>query len=392
MMQCCQKINGLNRLGLFIAVICLLTATACADSGAESGHAPPAEPSNSVGSPVSPSPAPPPLEQCRSDLEDQMTTLLANLDTDVDFSLYLETETGRAFTFNRGESTLLTAYKSASTSKWISTVIILRLVDQGVLTLQDHPQDYIASWPIEPPDPLFDLTLSQLLSFTSGLKLVPQCLSDPLSNMRTCSRHIALRNMGKGHQPGTDFDYGFTHLQIAGLMAVNAAGVQSWQDLFERFRQETGLFPNGRYDIPSTNNPRLGGGMRWNGQEYSDFIRAFFFGDLLSETLKTEMLQDQIDGAAIGYSPILEELNEDWHYGFGIWLECPAAPFNCQTITSYSSPGVFGAYPFINTQHRFFGIVARDGGEDTLAQGKAIYEAISSYAEKWTTSPENCRQ
>ncbi len=320
-----------------------------------------------------------------------MITRLTNLDTDIDFSLYLETELGRTFTFNRGESTLLTSYRSASTSKWVSAAIILRLVDRGMLALQDHPQDHIPSWPIEPSDPLYDLTLSQLLSFTSGLKLVPECVSDPLSNMETCGRQIALRNAGKGHQPGEVFEYGFAHMQIAGLMAVNASGERSWQDLFQRFKQETGLFPNGTYDIPSANNPRLGGGMHWNGREYSDFIRAFFFGDLLSETLKIEMLQDQIAEAVIGYSPIMEELNEDWHYGYGIWLECPDATFNCQTISTYSSPGVFGAYPFIDTQYRFFGIVARDGGENDLARGKAIYDAISDYAQNWTTAPENCR-
>jgi hypothetical protein len=34
-----------------------------------------------------------------------------------------------------------TLYESASTSKLITAVVILSLVDEGVLSLDDHPQD-----------------------------------------------------------------------------------------------------------------------------------------------------------------------------------------------------------------------------------------------------------
>jgi hypothetical protein len=74
---------------------------------------------------------------CRGELEDQMTTILSDLLTDTDFSLYLEAEDGCSFTFSRGSSTLSTSYASASTSKWVTAVIILRLVDQGLLSLNN---------------------------------------------------------------------------------------------------------------------------------------------------------------------------------------------------------------------------------------------------------------
>jgi len=145
-------------------------------------------------------------------------------------------------------------------------------------------------------------------------------------------------NAGNGIIPGTQFDYGSAHLQVAGLMAVKAAGVDSWQDLFETFQQETGLFPNGAYNLPSIDNPRLAGGMHWQGREYADFIRAFFKGELLTEHTRALMLTDQIALVEIINSPA-DDLDEAevWHYGFGIWRECHNTTFDCEVISYYST-------------------------------------------------------
>ena len=56
-------------------------------------------------------------------------------------------------------------------------------------------------------------------------------------------------------------------------------------------------------------------------------------------------------GMVVG-SPALNAFNQDWSYGFGNWLECPTAmganTFDCGSGHRNSSPGAYGAYPFID--------------------------------------------
>ena len=47
-------------------------------------------------------------------------------------------------------------------------MVIMDLVEQGVMSLDDRPQDYLAWWTSDPADPRSEITLEQLLSFTSG--------------------------------------------------------------------------------------------------------------------------------------------------------------------------------------------------------------------------------
>jgi CubicO group peptidase (beta-lactamase class C family) len=68
--------------------------------------------------------------------------------TDVDFSFSVERPVGRRY------STLSTSYESASTSKLVTAVIILRLVEQGYIKLTYRPQDWIPIWPITANAPL----------------------------------------------------------------------------------------------------------------------------------------------------------------------------------------------------------------------------------------------
>jgi len=75
------------------------------------------------------------VTEIESDLDQQ----LAGVSTDTDFSFTVKREDGREYIFNRGDSTLQTFYQSASTSKMVASVIILRLVEQGYLSLTDSP-------------------------------------------------------------------------------------------------------------------------------------------------------------------------------------------------------------------------------------------------------------
>lgn len=139
-------------------------------------------------------------------LEGDMDSVLSQTTSEVDFSFSVERQDGRRYTYNRGASTLQTPYESASTSKMVSDVIILRLVEQGYLNLSDRPQRYIITWPILNTDPLFNMTLAQLLSFTSGLATTTQseqpCLNLGSANFENCVNNIANAQAGNGVTPG----------------------------------------------------------------------------------------------------------------------------------------------------------------------------------------------
>lgn len=332
--------------------------------------------------------------------ESDMDSILSGVSSDVDFSFAVERQDGRRYSYSRGASTLQTSYESASTSKLVSAVIILRQVERGYLNLLDTPQRYITPWPILSTDPLFNMTLGQLLSFTSGLATAAQseqaCLSLGGANFESCVNNIANAQAGNGVVPGQQFYYSSNHLQVAGLMAVKARGVPvaTWQDLFTEFKAQTGLFTNSAYDLPSVTNPRLAGGMHWTGEEYMAFLKALKDGTLLNASSMNQLVADHTASATIAYSPIAlaipNGLGENWHYGFGLWNECQVAanaPFTCMAGTRVSSPGAYGAYPFWDRSKNYFGIVARQGTLGTFPNGIAIERAVRSTVEQWAACP-----
>lgn len=361
-----------------VPALCALLLAGCNASGG--GYLPALAPAgDGAGTP----PAEAPSDCSLEEIEETMTARLSVVSTDADFTYLLERGDGRRFSYSRGASTARTPYESASTSKWVTATIILTLVDRGYLKLTDRPQDHIAAWPIRPEDPLYSMTLAQLLSFTSGLNDEPACLNFPGSSFETCAKSAATVNSGSGVIPGRQFYYSASHLQVAGLMAIRARGVASWQDVFREFQARTGLFPGGRYDLPSAANPRLGGGMHWSGEDYLAFLRAFEDGALLSPGLRAQALQDQTLNAQLEFSPAFEGLGEDWHYGFGFWHECGDSKYSCAPGSRVSSPGAYGAYPFIDRAKGYLGIVARQGELKTFPNGVELERSVRQDAEAW---------
>jgi hypothetical protein len=338
---------------------------------------------------------------------------LANAETDTDFSFVVVTDDGRTLSYDRGSSRMTTVYESASTSKWPTATIILSFMEsaenqasQGLdrLTLSSKPQDFFGSntvqWPIDPNDPLNNMTLRDLLSFTSGLVTEAPCITpgNGTITMEVCVRNIALQNKGNGKVPGSEFYYNGNHLQVAGLMAVAARNralnitTSTWQDLFSDFKTKTGLFATATYDLPSTTNPRLAGGMHWTGNEYLAFVKANYFNQILSantmpgESAPYRDLQrkDQMGSATIGNSPAIDTIGEDWHYGFGMWLQCHRSSFtDCPPPQSWASPGSYGAFPFMDVENKFFGIIARQGDKGTFNKGYALFEPIGYTVQRW---------
>jgi CubicO group peptidase (beta-lactamase class C family) len=214
-------------------------------------------------------------------------------------------------------------------------------------------------------------------------------LNLPNADFANCVERAYDQNVDIAPPPGSAFDYSSVHLQIAGLMAVRAAGAAGFAEIFTAWQARTGLFPSGAFDLPSPSNPRLAGGMHWTGQEYLAFLRAIYDGKLLKPKTREAMLSSQRGEAKVAGSPVLEALGQDWAYGFGNWLECPTAlgpdSFDCGAGHRNSSPGAYGAYPFIDFDRQYFGILARQGELGTFRDGDALFSVIAADAARWAT-------
>lgn len=319
----------------------------------------------------------------RAELGKTLIQQATDLSVDTDFTLLVERiSDGASVSVARNSSSAVTRYESASTSKWVTAVVILRLVEQGKLSLDDKPGRWIAEWPLAADHPLSAMTLRQLLSFTSGLVDEPQCQNSPIADFANCVVTGVQQNANSGRTPGSVFHYNSLHLQVAGLMAVRAAGVANWTALFRQFQQSTGLFGTSSYDLPSASNPRLAGGMHWTGQEYLDFLRALAKGQLLGASLQAQLLSNQRGNATVLYSPAVAGFGVDWPYGLGNWQECSGS--TC-TASRYSSPGAYGAYPVLDLGKGYIAMYARQGALGTFVLGKTQVDALTPAINAWAS-------
>jgi len=322
-----------------------------------------------------------------SQLELEIHNDLDTITTDTEFTLTIKTKSGRSFTHSTGTSTADTLYKSASTSKMVTAAVILDLVNQGILSLDDTPNKYIESW--SQSGNLSNIKLRDLLSFTSGLSNAPLCNFDGSADFEECVDKITFWNSNSAIS-ASEYYYGPNHLQVAGLMAMKATNTSDWNSLFNRFKEKYKLFTLSTYDLPSATNPKLAGGMHWTANEYLAFLEKLYNNEILSETLSTQMSSDQIATATIVESPALNSINEDWHYGFGVWIESKSNPFDKAKVTGrVSSPGLYGAYPFMDYTHNYYGILAREGGLSTFEKGYALFTSVESKLEQWADTTCN---
>ena len=216
----------------------------------------------------------------------------------------------------------------ASSSKMIAGLTILRLVEQGFLTL-DSTTGAVLGW----TGPQGAITLRQLLSFTSGLFREAPCTLTTTITLAECVATISQTTLVA--PPGTRFDYGSTHLQVAARMAEVVTG-EEWADIFAaQLKSPLGLGPDMIwYTAPrqatGTSNPLIAGGLRTTMNEYAKILaleygRGVYQGNrLIADALFTAQGTEPFPNAEIGNSPF-ESMGLDFHYGLASLGRMPAA-------------------------------------------------------------------
>jgi CubicO group peptidase (beta-lactamase class C family) len=253
------------------------------------------------------------------------------------------------------------SYLIASASKWLTAMVIMNLVEQGVMNLDDRPQDYTPWWTSDPADARSRITLEQLLSFTAGFDTDPgedSCVTVALTTVNLCAQEFY--DGGVAYEPGTTFYYGPAHMQVAARMAELAAGL-SYTDLVDQGLSTTLGLTQTSFRVPSATNPRASGGGRSSARDYSKVLQAILQGTFLSGVINEMEIDRTGPPVAIGnVPPALVENDVDFRYSLGHWRECTQSVWDasCDNLHISSSTGAFGWHPWIDYDNGYYGVLA----------------------------------
>lgn len=254
-----------------------------------------------------------------------------------------------------GEFTVGTVVPVASASKWVTSTVLMRLVEQGVLTL-DAPLDRYVP---ELRGHWAKTTLEQLLNFSSGVGEGHASEHVPSTPYKEQFKHLI--NAPVHNVPGAEFTYGGISMQIAGYVAEQASG-KPWAQLFAELVAAPAAMKNSSYGHPlwhkpatPVNSPNLADGLYTNAQDYFNFLTAMDLNptaqSLLTEDSVEQMESNHTSALIQNFRPPIVE--EDWFYGLGLWCEAPL-PEGC---TYVNSAGAFGAFPWMDRASRTYGLL-----------------------------------
>lgn len=343
--------------GVLSAGVLGLGLVACGGGGGSSIAPPP------VAMPPPPPPPPPPVSRDFSAVQAAVDASVAT-----NMAILVGDETGVLFAYEKGTFTTDQEVSIASASKMAFGLLIWDLVESGDLSLADNPQDHIGFWTDMAGDGRSEITLDQLLGFTSGFNNPPGnagCIGQGSVSLSDCVEQVY--DEGLDTLAGSAFYYGPEHMQIAALMATEATGKTNAALLDERLIQPYGLSSMTRYPALRGDNPRYSGNMVSTADDYALWLAAILDGRLVSD--RTGYLEDRTATVTFGSRPDgLDAL--DWHYGFGFWKECDDLSYTsaCDANPTISSPGAFGFTPWIDFDAGYWGIIAM---EETVIGGQA---------------------
>ena len=255
----------------------------------------------------------------------------------------------------------------ASASKWMTTALVMTVVDEGKLSLDAPISRYLPEF----QGTIGSTTLRELLAQTSGegsIEAAFDIRQDARITLRESADAVARRPLVD--PPGTVFKYGGPSFQVAGA-AVEAVTGKRWEQLFkERIADPLGMTHTYWTHLPSrgvtpeqTLNPLLQGGVITTADDYMRFLTMLARGGrignrrVLSTQAIDAMETAQTLGKPMAYVPPGANhggmRSAGAQYALGNWCETWDAKHRCMLV---SSPGAFGTFPWIDRQSGLYGI------------------------------------
>ncbi len=282
---------------------------------------------------------------------------------------------------------------AGSSSLWVTSILILRLVDKGRIKLS-HTTGDLLDWEGKGSD----ITLKSLLNMTSGLpgrSHFFSCLNALTMDVQECSNEIKKsidHNKIPVKKQGSSFSYGPSHFTLAVAMAEKATE-KKWSDLVkEELVQPLNLSLNTRYYTQPVEkngdmNPSPFDGLVISMRDYIQVLKALVSSEskyLSSPMMRQSMTLQFKQNTEILASPMKTLLEKNYSFGLGHWLECepeisssPTSSQSCEELNLLSCPGVFGWYPFIDINQGYYGLLAALEGHGPSE--KSVEPALRSW-------------
>ncbi len=337
------------------------------------------------------------ISQNCSSINDCFDRFARTTDEGANFQIYSSTGVR---VYARSSTLDYSTYKPiASGSKWVTAVTAMRAIDcaagtstvscgiltscntNGVVTLSTTTSNALG-W----TGTKGDITLRQLLSFTSGLNAggssgagQATCISNLPSGAGDSDKDACantIRDTSTG-TPGQLFQYNSNHMAIAMRMLEKKCNA-TWSQIFTAAIvtplgwDSTQAVWKGNFQSTTITDGSMSGayGLTISSEHYMRMLSALLrngtassaTGDLsgfLSSNSVSEILNDQYNGATIGYSQFAA-FGYRWQYGLGNWRYCstPSTPATCDTDLLSHSIGINGFYPFIDRNKGYYAILA----------------------------------
>lgn len=295
------------------------------------------------------------------------------------------TPAGVVYSKSFGGMTNTTLVPVASASKWVSSTVLLRLVDAGVFPhgLDTKTSELLTDANTGQPwtGNMGNITLRDLLSFTSGIsgKDTASEQQVPLSfSLAQAVQAIYDDDDASASAPNSYFYYGSTHLRIAARMAEVATG-QRWSQIFKTQVHDPlqwGASSIYLTNYPTAQNPDPAGDLSCTGVDYMRLVAMELRNGTVNGTafLSPAMWTAQrTDGfgpsTVVVYSPADVSLNKHYHYALGNWIGTadgqPESPTNPPIW--YGSTGTFGWAPWVTADGVYGAII--ETKQSTQGQG-----------------------
>ncbi len=239
-----------------------------------------------------------------------------------------------------------TAAPIASSSKWLSAALVMQFVDEGLLSLDDNVSKWL---------PEFErygknyITVRQCLSHMTGIDEETKILKKLMQRSKFSSLEEEVNYFARREirtNPGTDFWYGNTGINIAGrvleVISKKKFDVLIKQKLFNPLGMRRTSFTT--VDASAVNPS---GGAVSTADDYMRFLVMLMnkgkFGDkqVLSEASVDALMQVQVKPEQIKYAP---KAATGFTYALGSWVIEEKAG----KATALASPGLFGTWPMID--------------------------------------------
>lgn len=275
-------------------------------------------------------------------------------------------------------------YITSSTAKPVINALALDYVDRGLLSLDDRVDDLLPGY--QATGEHLRTTVRDLMRFTGSVTAGTLCERErPHAAFLACVEGLPAEAANPDTRLNGEYRYAGQQLNVLSAVLVAVSGLADYQAVMDDFSARTGLFPAPDF-YPNSSQPSGAISLEVTAAQYLAFLHAVddcsFLSGPSAHRLCAAMTSDQIP---YWTQPTRaeQELGEDWHFGFGMWLECRMPTHGCSQHDTVSTFGRGGQYAAIVRSAGLFVVIGPTLGDDAGANGLNLYRAIEPLVLDW---------